>query len=119
MASGHYDLVLRVYEDQSQRPYPVLDPAGVPAGIDTVIGSVEVVPASGPQEVEPQQPLADPPQLVPGLVLLGYDLSSAGVAPGGTLPLTLYWKAAGVPKSDYSANLQLRSGDGTVVVEQS
>ena len=118
VAPGHYDLVLRVYEDQTQRPYPVLDAEGAPAGIDTVIGSVEVLPASGPQQVEPQQPLAEPPQLVPELALLGYDLPAAGVAPGGTLPLTLYWQAAGTPEADYSANLQLRSADGTIVAEQ-
>lgn len=118
VAPGHYDLVLRVYEDQSQRPYPVLDAAGVPLGLDTVIGSVEVVPTSRAQQVEPQQPLAEPLQLVPGLDLLGYDLAAAGVAPGGTVPLTLYWLAADTPQADYSANLQLRSEDGTIVAEQ-
>ncbi len=116
---GSYDLVLRVYEDQSQRPYPALDAEGTPTGLDTVIGSIEVVPASGPQPVEPQQPLADALQLVPQLALLGYDLPAASTAPGGTLPLTLYWRAAGAPKADYSANLQLRSEDGTIVAEQS
>ncbi|MFN8466855.1 MAG: glycosyltransferase family 39 protein [Caldilineaceae bacterium] len=118
LAPGQYDLVLRVYEDQSQRPYPVLAAAGAPAGIDTVIGSVEVLPAGGTQQVEPQEPLAEAPQLAPGLALLGYDLPTATVAPGGTLPLTLYWQADGMPQADYSANLQLRSGDGTVVAEQ-
>ena len=49
----------------------------MPLGLDTVIGSVEVVPASGPQQVEPQQPLAEPLQLVPELTLLGYDLPTA------------------------------------------
>jgi len=117
-APGHYDLVLRVYEDQTQRPYPVLDAAGVPAGIDTVIGSVEIVPAGGPQQVQPQMPLAEPMLLVPELALLGYDLPAAGVAPGGILPLTLYWQTAGTPKDEYSAELQLRSDDGSVVAQQ-
>ena len=118
VAPGQYDLVLRVYEDQDQGPYPVLDAAGVPLGLDTVIGRVEVLPTSATQEVEPQQPLADSPQLVPGLALLGYDLPAAGVAPGGTLPLTLYWRAAAEPQGDYSANLQLRAHDGAIVAEQ-
>ena len=118
VAPGRYDLVLRVYEDQSQRPYPVLDNNGVPAGQDTVIGSIEVVPASGSQQVEPEQQLAEPMQIVPELSLLGYDLPTASVAPSGTLPLTFYWQAAGTPQADYSANLQLRSEDGTVVAEQ-
>ncbi len=118
VAPGRYDLVLRVYEDQTQRPYPVLDADGRPAGIETVIGSVEVLPPSGPQQVEPQQPLADTPQLAPELTLLGYDLPAARVAPGGRLPLTLYWRAEGTPSADYGANLQLRSAEGAVVAEQ-
>ena len=40
------------------------------------------------------------------------------MAPGGTLPLTLYWQAAGTPEADYSASLQLRLADGAIVAEQ-
>jgi 4-amino-4-deoxy-L-arabinose transferase-like glycosyltransferase len=115
---GTYDIALRVYEDLSQRPYPVLDAQGSPAGIDTVIGSIEILPATAPQAVTPQQPFDPAQTLAPGLQLLGYDLPVASVAPGGTLPLTLYWSADAALDADYTAKLQLRAPGGVAVLEQ-
>jgi 4-amino-4-deoxy-L-arabinose transferase-like glycosyltransferase len=115
---GTYDITLRVYEDLSQRPYPLLDEEGSPAGIDTVIGSIEILPATGPQEVTPQQ-VFDPAEiLAPNLRLLGYDLPATSVAPGGTLPLTLYWTADAALDADYTAKLELRAPDGAAVLER-
>jgi hypothetical protein len=56
--------------------------------------------------------------LAPDLELRGYDLPLPSAAPGGTLPLTLYWTAAATPATDYTAKLQLRSADGATVLEQ-
>jgi hypothetical protein len=118
VAPGRYEIVLRVYEDQTQRPYAVLDAGGKPLGTDTVIGSVEITPAQGPQALAPQQPATGATQITPDLALLGYDLPSTGVAPGGSLPLTLFWQAAATPPADYDVKLQLRSTEGDVVTEQ-
>jgi hypothetical protein len=118
LAPGRYDIVLRVYEDQTRRPYPLLDAGGQPAGIDTVIGSVEIKPGNAPQQVDPQQPLAGAPQLAPDLALLGYDLPVTSVALGESVPLTLYWQAAVTPTANLDVNLQLRSVAGAVMAEQ-
>ncbi len=111
VAPGRYEIVLRVYEDQTLRPYPAVDSQGNLLGSDTVIGSVEITPAQAAQAVAPEQLLPAAPQLAPNLSLLGYDLPTASVAPGDRLPLTLYWQASDTPDADYSVNLQLRAVD--------
>jgi hypothetical protein len=46
--------------------------------------------------------------------LLGYDLATAFVAPGGTLRLALYWQAAGEPTVDYTVFTHLIGPDGQI-----
>lgn len=118
LAPGNYELSLRVYEDQTLQTYPVVDSQGNVLDVDVNLGQIEVVPSSAVQEVAPQQRLADPPQLAEDLALLGYDLPSRSVAPGGVLPLTFYWHALDNLKADYRVNLQLRSSDLTPIVDR-
>jgi 4-amino-4-deoxy-L-arabinose transferase-like glycosyltransferase len=49
--------------------------------------------------------------------LLGYDLSSASVAPGEPLYLTLYWQAMGEVTDNYTTFAQVVGPDGTIVAQ--
>lgn len=46
--------------------------------------------------------------------LLGYDLSSQPVTPGGTLTLTLYWRALSEMEEDYTVFTHLVAPDGSM-----
>jgi hypothetical protein len=57
--------------------------------------------------------LGQPPQVT----LLGYDLAQADVAPGATLPLTLYWQAEAELGSNYTVFIQLLNPAQQVVAQ--
>ena len=115
---GDYDLTLRVYEDKTLRPYPAVDDQGKSIGAEVRLGGVTVLPPRTPPVVTPQHTLPADTQLAPDLFLLGYDLPAASVAPGGNLPLTLYWRAGAQPAADYQVTVQLRDADGQVAAER-
>jgi len=50
--------------------------------------------------------------------LLGYDLSSETVAPGGVLTLTLYWRALAQMDEDYTVFTHILAPDGTMTGQQ-
>lgn len=50
--------------------------------------------------------------------LLGYDLSSDSVAPGGTLALTLTWRALTDMTTDYTVFTHLQASDGLMLGQQ-
>ncbi len=49
------------------------------------------------------------------ITLVGYDLSSEHVSPGGTLTVTLVWRAEAPLETDYTAFVHLRDADGALV----
>jgi hypothetical protein len=51
------------------------------------------------------------------LKLIGYDLPPTALAPGNTLPVTLYWQALAEMKTDYTVFVQLLNDAGQVVAQ--
>lgn len=114
---GRYLLYVKVYEDQSGRLYTAKDASGDPLGGEVLLGTVEIT-RGAPVTFTPEQTFANPPRLAPDLALLGFDLPRNILAPGETLPVTLYWQARQQPAAEYEARLQLLTTDGTVMAEQ-
>jgi hypothetical protein len=67
--------------------------------------------------VTPAFPAPDTGHLPPGLVLLGFDLPKAMVAPGEVLPLTLYWQAEERLAADTRLRVMLQPAGGAVVAQ--
>lgn len=49
------------------------------------------------------------------ITLVGYDVSAERVRPGGTLTVTLVWRAEGALDGDYTAFVHLIDADGNLV----
>jgi 4-amino-4-deoxy-L-arabinose transferase-like glycosyltransferase len=114
---GDYGLYLKVYEDRSGRIYPASAERDQPIGTEAPIGRVTITPGATGVVLTPTQVLAEPTQLAPNLTLTGYDLPRTQVAPGDTLPLTLYWQAQNTPAEAYRAVVRLMDASGTAVAE--
>lgn len=112
---ARYSLLVRVYEDQTLRPLPVLNQAGEIQGVDVLLGYVDVVRPVSPPVIAPETAMPAETRLGPDLLLLGYDLSHREVRPGGSLPLTLYWQARSQPTRNYVLHIELRDNHGTPV----
>lgn len=54
----------------------------------------------------------------PRLKLIGYDLPETDLAPGDTLPVTLYWQAEAEMDIEYTIFVQLLNSDWQVVAQQ-
>lgn len=122
IAPGQYQLNLRVYDEATGQLYMVQDAAGKPLGAEVTLGAVRVeqsrtLSPTAPL-VTPSQPLTDQPRLAPEVALLGYDLPRPQLAPGDTLPVTLYWQALGSIAADYTISMSLRTADGGVIAAQ-
>ncbi|MFQ5575535.1 MAG: hypothetical protein ACE5G8_00960, partial [Anaerolineae bacterium] len=52
-----------------------------------------------------------------GVILSGYSLDAGPVAPGDSLPLTLYWRTAAPLQTDYTVFVHLLSGEGKLVAQ--
>lgn len=118
IAPGRYQLYLKVYEDDSGRIYPATGAAGQQLGTEASLGAVEITPASAATPLTPTVTLPGEQTLAPDLRLLGFDLARNAVAPGDTLAVTLYWQALAKLAQDYHFRVQLRSADGTTLVQQ-
>jgi 4-amino-4-deoxy-L-arabinose transferase-like glycosyltransferase len=114
---GGYLLYAKVYEDQNGGIYPAKNESGDPLGSEVLLGTVEITPGA-PVTLTPERAFANPPRLAPDLALIGIDLPRTTIAPGETLPVTLYWHAQHQLAADYVARLQLLADDGAVVAEQ-
>jgi hypothetical protein len=79
---------------------------------DEVVVSIEVLPRDRLFELPPD---IDHPlhlALGNGAQLRGFDLHSTHLAPGDTLPLTLYWRASGPTDLNYTVFVHLVGPDG-------
>lgn len=113
---GAYELRLRVYEDASLRPYPLVDDQGRVAGLDLPVGTVAVAPPVVPAQLTPTHALNVP--LGDGLTLLGHEEIAPSVAPGATLNVTLLWHADASPTADHAVTAELRDASGEPVAAQ-
>jgi hypothetical protein len=53
----------------------------------------------------------------PAIELSGYDLDGAGLAPGRSLQVILYWHALDTPDRNYHTFVHLLDGDGNIVAQ--
>ena len=104
---GAYDLYLRVYEDATQRTYPVVNEDGAPLNSAASLGTVIVEPAIHHPVVNPENRLAEDFVAGAEVELLGYDLFKTQAAPGEQLPIVMYWQAESAPTEDYSLTLSM------------
>jgi hypothetical protein len=82
-------------------------------GVARNVGQVAVEPARRmprPKDMTMQHTLRM--SLVPGLELMGYDLSAEKVGPGEQLAVTLYWRATRPIDADYAVSLDAKSVAG-------
>jgi len=110
---GFYTLMVRLYEDITLRQYPAID--GTATGGDLRLGTVEVVRATIPPLVAPDQLAGTPAEIEETLRLVGYDAPPAETAPGDSVTVTAYWQALQPPNEEYAAQLQLHTTDGQLV----
>lgn len=107
---GQYTLLARVYQPRPAGGGPLLPrPAAAEDGRSAPLGAVHVTPAL---------PGRAPPPGVPsnarfgdGLRLLGFDLLTPEVSPGGAAALTLYWQAT-LDGGPYQLHLQAAAAGG-------
>jgi hypothetical protein len=115
IASGHYGLYLKVYDGETLQSYPVLDSTGAVEAPSALVGYVDITRPIATPVVRPGNLLPADTLLAPDLSLLGYDLSSSSVSPGGLLGLTYYWQARAELRRDYVIGTELRDAGGTAV----
>jgi len=111
---GQYTIETAVYEPESLSRLDVFDANGAPQGTTVQLGTIEV-----------SRPLSPPPVASLGIQheltadwgearLLGYDLVSEAVTPGGFLSLNLYWQALADVRGDYFVLIRVRDQAGQV-----
>lgn len=114
---GRYTLKLGIYQ------YPTgqrlgLRTAGILQGTEYNLGDLTVVPSPLIPPVESLDiSLPVRGEVAGQLRLLGLDRLPTSVRPGETLPLTLFWQAAGTMETQYSARIQLRDQTGTPIAD--
>jgi hypothetical protein len=114
---GRYSLNLAVYDAATLVRYPVISDSGTVTGYAATVGELEVTRARVPATVTPAFPAPNTGHLPPGLVLLGFDLPKAMVAPGEVLSLTLYWQAEKRLAADHHLRVMLQSAGGAVAAQ--
>jgi hypothetical protein len=116
---GEYMLLIGVYDLTSGGHLEVWDASGSPLGTTYALATVRVTHPNRPihpDDMEIARGMrAD---LSESIRLLGFDPPPSTVDAGGSLPLTLYWRATMTPTMDYQARLSLVAPDGARVAEQ-
>ncbi|MFN8474794.1 MAG: glycosyltransferase family 39 protein [Anaerolineae bacterium] len=108
-APRSYPLVVGVY-DRAKDTRLKVTRDGQPAGDSVELGSVFVQPEGWSPPNSQDVVFGSAAQLA------GYDLGAANVRPGDTVPLTLYWRAAGPLPADYTVFVHV--GDSEPLVAQ-
>ena len=110
---GLYTLLLSVYRVEDEVALDVLDNVGRPQGVEFPLTKVTVVP---PPILPPLSslPVEHPWRVNMGpLQMVGFSLPlDQAYQVGNLLPLTLFWKAAREPETDYTVRLRLTDSAG-------
>ncbi len=107
-----YDGLIGLYDRDPSAPLPVVGEDGRAVGM----------PVAFRVRVAPERPLGVTPthsldyRLGDAIRLMGYDLAG-GVESGGTLTVTLYWRADGAPGGDYRVFVHLLDARGEMVTQ--
>ena len=107
-AGGSYDVTLNLVSRDGDVPLAAADAALATVTVEHVERLFEVPAIASTLEAR----FGDAPDA--GIALLGYDLLEADVSAGGTLHLTLYWRAVGAIDRSYTAFVHLLDGGGVV-----
>lgn len=116
---GEYHIQVVVYDPDTLRRLTVVDEREGLTKTGLVVGTLQVVKALEPSQVEPteQLPVAQR-DIAPGIRLLGYDLPARVVGPGERVNVALYWQALQDMQQDYLLSLTLKDGEGQVWLGQ-
>jgi 4-amino-4-deoxy-L-arabinose transferase-like glycosyltransferase len=116
---GEYTIEVAVYDAESGARLQLSDTTAGVSSSSLSVGSLQIIKPLAPPQVEPMERLpADETDIAPGMQLLGYDLSARVVGPGETMRIALYWRATEDLTHDYLLSLQLKDGQGDVLLEQ-
>ncbi len=104
-----------LYRLETMAPLAATDEAGNAVGKPT-LGRVKIaLPADAAAEAPAPTHAPDGAANLDNRVrLLGYDLPDDPVAPGQTVPLTLYWQVLGPVGGDYQVFVHLAAADETL-----
>ena len=107
-----YDGLIGLYDEDPAARLSVAAGDGRPLEVPLAF-QVRVAPKR-PLTVTPAHPLDY--RLGETVRLMGYDLSGGPIA-GGTVTVTLYWRADGMPGEDYRVFVHLLDGRGEIVAQ--
>jgi len=110
--SGRYRLEVGMYLLPTGDRLEVWDESGSLIGDRIIVDYVRVGEVYGDQ-LPPGNPLQV--DLGGKVRLLGYDLTTAKVEPGGSMSLTLYWQALAKMERDYSVFVHVVGEDGQIL----
>jgi len=115
---GQYDLLVAdVAPGEWQLQAALLDATGQPLGAPVTIARLPVQAVERRTAIPPiQRPLRA--TLGDAVTLLGYDLTSDTVAPGGAVQLTLYWQATGRMDKSYKVFTHLLDANERIAAQQ-
>jgi hypothetical protein len=111
---GMYRVEVGMYSRSSDGRYSNLPLQG---GGQITLGPIKMLP-SGPPANTAEIPYRLEVQFEDEIRLEGYSLEDAGLAPGESLDLTLYWKALKVMDEDYTVFVHLLDENGKLVAQQ-
>jgi mannosyltransferase len=119
-----YMLQLGVYHEDDPSGLDVLDEAGAPAGKRYILGLIDLTPALGrgnksvDRDALGLEPLSEPVELAPGLVLQALRLDQDTVDTGEELSLLLEWqRISDEPLPDYWIDVGLDRNGRTLIRE--
>ena len=115
---GQYDLLVAdLAPGEWQLQATLLDATGQPLGAPVTIARLQVKAVERRTTIPPiQHPLRA--TLGDAVTLLGYDLASDTVAPGGAVQLTLYWQATGRLDKSYKVFTHLLDANERIAAQQ-
>jgi hypothetical protein len=122
MPSGDYQIVIAVFDPESDRNLVARDETGRALGETVVLDTVRIeknkanITASDLQkQFQLEQPLFVDMQEIR---LIGFKPLPQTIAVGNNLSIGIYWRAREKPRGDYFVTAQLLDATGRVVVEE-
>ena len=117
--SGSYALVIAPYDPDTLEPLSFSAGQPAPGGQPgVVLGQLEVTAPAPLPSVEASDLIRVDVPLGSDLTLVGYSQDREQAAPGQTMLLALSWQARAIPRTNYSARLELMAADGQMVAQQ-
>lgn len=114
---GSYLVKIAWIERSTDTYVSYLDESGAQGVVWAAIGTLTVTrPAEFPAAASLPIAIRQPAQVVPGVMLLGWDAPPVSLRPGETLPVTLYWQAQAAERQSFSLRALLRGESGETLL---